>query len=69
MKVGPKIDNYKFQFYLFLENCILLFVFYDAIKFETIENNKTFDKFIFQYLKIIREQKLTKIALMSHSLC
>ena len=34
MKVGRKIDNYKkFQFYLCLENCMLLFVTYDVIKF------------------------------------
>ena len=47
MKLGPKVDNYKkFQFYLFLENCILLFVSYDVIKFETIENNRIFDKVI-----------------------
>ena len=40
MKLWPKVDNYrKFQFKLFLENFILLFVSYDVIKFETIENN------------------------------
>ena len=48
MKLGPKIDNYKmFQSYIFLENCIVLFVSYDVIKFETIENNRILDKFIF----------------------
>ena len=48
MKLGSKIDNYKkFQSYLFLENSILLFISYDVIKFETIENNRIFEKFIF----------------------
>ena len=37
-KLWPKMDNYKkFQFDLFLENFITLFVFYDVIKFWTIE--------------------------------
>ena len=48
MKLWPKVDNYKkFQFELFLENFILLFVSYDVIKFKTIENNGIFNKFIF----------------------
>ena len=48
MKLYPKVDNYKkFQFELFLENFILLFVSYDVIKFKTIENNRIFNKFIF----------------------
>ena len=48
MKLWPEVDNYKkFQFELFLENLILLFVSYDVIKFKTIENNGIFNKFIF----------------------
>ena len=71
MKLLQKMNNYKsFDFiYLSLENYILLFVFYDVIKFEIIENNRILEKLIFYYLKNISEQKLTKIALMSHSLC
>ena len=39
----PKSDNYKgFQFDLFLENLITLFVSCDVINFETIENNGNF---------------------------
>ena len=48
MKLWPKVDDYKkFQFELFLENFILLFVSYDVIKFKTIENNGIINKFIF----------------------
>ena len=49
MKLLQKMNNYKsFDFiYLSLENYILLFVFYDVIKFETIENKRVFDKFIY----------------------
>ena len=49
MKLLQKMNNYKsFDFiYLSLENYILLFVFYDVIKFETIENKRIFDKFIY----------------------
>ena len=48
MKVELKIGNYKkFQFYLFLEIYILLFVSYGVIKFETIENDSILDKFTF----------------------
>ena len=47
MKLWPKVDNYKkFQFELFLEDYILLFVFYEVIKFKTIENIRIFKKFI-----------------------
>ena len=63
MKLGTKIDNYKkFRFYLFLENCILSFVTYDVIRFETIENNIIFDKFISLYMKIINMKKHEKKA-------
>ena len=49
MKLLQKMNNYKsFDFiYLSLENYILLFVFYDVINFETIENKRVFDKFIY----------------------
>ena len=48
MKLWPKVDNYKkFQFELFSENFVLLFVSYDVIKFKTIENNRIFDKLKF----------------------
>ena len=61
MKLWPKVDDYKkFQFELFLENFILLFVSYDVIKFETIENNGIFDKFISWYLQITSQQKIAK---------
>ena len=34
MEVWPKVNNYKkFQFYLFLENVMILFVTYDVTKF------------------------------------
>ena len=47
MKLEPNMDNYKkFQFNLFLEIFILLIVFYDVIKFKTIENYRIFKKFI-----------------------
>ena len=48
MKLWPKVGNYKmFQFELFLENFLLMFVSYDVIKLKTIENNGIFNKFIF----------------------
>ena len=48
MKLRPKVDNYKkFQFELFLENFILVFISYDVTKFKTIENNEIFDKVTF----------------------
>ena len=44
MKLWPKVDTYKkFQFGLFLENFILLFISYDVIRFKTIENNGIFN--------------------------
>ena len=70
MKLWPKVDNYKkFQFELFLENFILLFVSYGVIKFKTIENDRIFNTFIFQYLKIINDHNLVKVALIQSSLC
>ena len=54
MKLLPKLDNYKkFQFDLFLENHILLFVLYDVIEFETIKNNRISYKLILSYRKMI----------------
>ena len=42
MKLWEKVHNYKkFQFELFLENFILLFVSYDVIKFKTIVQIET----------------------------
>ena len=70
MKLWPKVDNYKkFQFELFLEDYILLFVSYDVIKFETIENNRIFNEFIFQYLNIICKYNLVQVASIQSSLC
>ena len=41
MELRPKMDNYKkFQFDLFSENFIILFISHDVIKFRTIENNR-----------------------------
>ena len=70
IKLWPKVDNYKkFQFELFLENFIVLFVSYDVIKFKTIESNRIFNKFVFQYLKIISEHNFAQVALIQSSSC
>ena len=69
-KLWPNVDNYKkFQFELFLENFILLFVSYDVIKFKTIEKNGILNKFISKYLQIIIEHNLSQVALIQCSLC
>ena len=48
MKHWPEVDNYKkFQFYLLLEKLILLFVFYEVIKFKTMENITILNKILF----------------------
>ena len=64
------MDVYKkVQFDVILENFILLFVFYDVIKFKAIENNIIFKKFLFWYLEIVSGYNLAKVALWKSSLC
>ena len=68
MKLRSKVDNCKkFQFKLILENLFLLFASDDVNNFKTIENNGTFNRFIFQYLKIINEHNLVQVAFIIKS--
>ena len=52
MKLLLKLDNYKFQFHLLLENSLLFFhinilsICYDVVKYEIPENNVSISKMI-----------------------
>ena len=65
------MDNYKkFRFDLALEHRVLLFAYYNLIKFEAIKNDRIYNEFISYHLKLISEKKqLSKIALMGRYLC